>query len=64
MCRAVDVWARRVDRRMDHERRLVQKRVRARLSRLDDGMVIHEDEVFGLDEREVLALVQPHPLNV
>ena len=57
MCRAVDVWARRVDRGMNHERRLVQKRVRARLSGLDDGMVVDEDEVFGLDEREVLALV-------
>ena len=49
---------------MDHERRLVQKRVRARLSGLDDGMVVDEDEVFGLDEREVLALVWPRPLNV
>ena len=56
MCRAVDVWARRVDRGMDHECCLVQKRVRARFSGLDDGMVVDEDEVTWLDQAEVLSL--------
>ena len=43
---------------MDHERSLVKQGVRARLSSLDGAMVVDEDEVFRLDQGEVLTLAK------
>ena len=56
VCSAVDIGTRRVDGRMDHERRFVQQSVRARLLNLHSSMVVDEDEIAWLDQREVLAL--------
>lgn len=43
---------------MDHERSLVKQGVRARLGSLDGAMVVDEDEVFRLDQGEVLPLAR------
>ncbi len=52
----MDIRAGGVDSGMDHERGLVQEGVRARLGSLDGAMMVDEDEVFGLDQGEVLPL--------
>ena len=43
---------------MYHERSLVEQDVRARLGSLDGAMVVDEDEVFRLDQGEVLPLAR------
>ena len=60
---AVDVSACGVDGGVDHERSLVEQRVRARLGRLDVGVVVDQDEVIGLDQREMLSLFRRERLS-
>ena len=45
-----------MDSGVDHECGLVEEHVGARLGGLDVPMVVDEDEVAGLDQREVFAL--------
>ena len=52
----VYIGARSVNSRMNHKSGLVEQLVRARFGDLDDGMVVDEDEVTGLDQAEVLSL--------
>ena len=54
----MNVSAGGMDGRMDHERRFVQQSVRARLLNLHSSMVVDEDEVFRLDQGEVLPLAR------
>ena len=56
VCGAIDIGTCRVNGRMNHGRRLVQQRVRARLFDLHISVMVDEDEVAGLDQGEVFAL--------
>ncbi len=54
---AVGVRARGVDGGVDHERCLVEELIRAGLGELHITVVVDEEQIVGLDQREVLALI-------